>query len=114
MTTVPLRVRRAASLAAFVAACSSAGGEAPPLTGDLATFSDSGCKKEATGDGGGDDGDDGGGYGSPIREPLVTASDYDGLRCIEWERQADDVLTLRLLNFDGPCGASWTGRASVA
>jgi len=47
------------------------------------------------------------------RQALVAVSDYDGLQCIEWERGTKEGdVTLRLINFPGGCGVTWSGTAA--
>jgi hypothetical protein len=36
-----------------------------------------------------------------------------GLKCIAWEATSKSELTLDLYNFEGSCGAEWTGKAAV-
>jgi hypothetical protein len=85
-----------------VAAC--AGGtetDNPGKDGNLVAFDASACKKEAPVESG------------RSQEALVTTSDYDGLRCVEWEKQSDGELTVRLLNVNGGCSVPWKGEAVV-
>lgn len=83
----------------------------------LKTFKDSGCKKEA------------GKSVSNLRgtsrtsAEVATASaalvstDYSaeiaGLKCFAWEIVGTDSLRIDLYNFEGACGAQWTGRAAI-
>jgi hypothetical protein len=70
----------------------------------LVHFEGSACKKDAP--------DGGGGLGES-RQALMTASDYDGLQCIAWERGAAGKLSLQLINFRGGCSVTWDGQAEV-
>ncbi len=38
----------------------------------------------------------------------------EGLRCVAWERIGSNEIKLDLYNFDGACGASWTGDGALA
>jgi len=85
-----------------VAAC--AGGTEtgnPDKGGSLVAFDASACKKEQAVESG------------RSQEGLVSASEYDGLRCVEWERASDGLLTLRLLNVNGGCSVPWKGEGRV-
>ena len=85
-----------------VVACAGGTETGNPGKGDtLVTFDASACKKEQASQSG------------KSQEALVTASDYDGLRCVEWEKQSDGELTVRLLNVNGGCGVKWKGEAGV-
>jgi len=39
------------------------------------------------------------------------AGETEGLKCVAWETTAPDTLSVALINFDGACGAQWTGSA---
>ena len=67
----------------------------------LVSFEASACKKDAEVQSG------------QSQEALVTASEYDGLRCVEWEKQRGGELTIRLLNVNAGCSIPWNGEASV-
>ena len=85
-----------------VAAC--AGGTEtgnPGKDGTLVAFDASACKEEAPVESG------------RSQEALVTASEYDGLRCVEWDKGGDGELTVRLLNVNGGCSVPWKGEAGV-
>lgn len=43
---------------------------------------------------------------------LASGDPYAGLQCIRWER-TNALTTITLFNFDGACGAEWTGQAST-
>jgi len=77
-------------------------------TGNLVSFVGSPCKKEVQ---------------SPAPQPIATRrlapitgvdpAAVVGLRCISWERTGADGLKIDLVNFDGACGAQWSGDAAV-
>jgi hypothetical protein len=73
----------------------------PGKDDSLVAFDASACKKDAEVPSG------------QSQEALVTASEYDGLRCVEWEKQSDGKLTVRLLNVHGGCSIPWKGEAGV-
>jgi len=73
----------------------------PRKLGDLVSFDASACKKEAAE------------MSGRSSEALVTASDYDGLLCVEWETERNGALTLRVLNLNGGCSVPWEGSADV-
>ncbi len=74
----------------------------------LREFRDSGCKKERGLESASDT--------ASITQALVSA-DYStetmGLKCFAWESVAAGGLKIDLYNFEGPCGAEWTGEASL-
>lgn len=43
----------------------------------------------------------------------LDAQDYPGLKCIAWKKTSSEALMIDLINFEGACGASWEGEASV-
>lgn len=93
-----------ASVGVIGAAAACEGGtetDNPRKDGTLVAFDASACKKEAAAESG------------RSQEALVTASDYDGLRCVEWEKQTNGELTVRLLNVNGGCSVPWEGDARV-
>ncbi len=87
----------ALALSTGLASCSSSGG-AP------GSFSSSACKKETAES-----------RMPRVRSWKVLASEagLDGLRCVAWERTGDDRLLLDLYNFEGACGAEWTGEGAL-
>jgi len=48
------------------------------------------------------------------RGALSLSSETDGLQCVEWSRDADGTLSLKLLNFVEPCGEAYLGAAELA
>jgi len=70
------------------------------------SFSSSACKKETTAES----------RMARVRSLKVLGSEagLDGLRCVAWERADDQRLLLDLYNFEGACGAVWTGEGSLA
>ena len=97
MQSKPWLVGLAVSTA--VAACGG-GGSAQD------SFSSSACKKENTAEM----------RMARMRSLNVLGSEagLEGLRCVAWERASDDRLLLDLYNFEGACGAVWTGEGKLA
>jgi hypothetical protein len=73
----------------------------PNHGGSVVAFDASACKKEQPVESG------------RSQQGIVDASEYDGLRCVEWERTSDSLLTLRLLNVNGGCSVPWQGEGHV-
>ena len=99
-------VRAGALLLAAAAgiACSSNHGAGEAST-NLVSFASSPCKKESTAAG-----------TASSQQTLAAGLDGDalaGLKCIAWERASGDLLKVDLVNFEGACGAEWTGDAVV-
>jgi hypothetical protein len=87
------------ALSTAVAACSGGG-----VSQD--SFSSSACKKETTAEM----------RLARMRSLNVLGSEagLEGLRCVAWKRASDDRLLLDLYNFEGACGAVWTGEGKLA
>jgi hypothetical protein len=74
--------------------------------GNLVSFVGSPCKKEAS-------------AAAPVgstQQALVTSVDGQalvGLKCIAWEATGTDGLKVDLVNFEGACGAQWSGSSTV-
>lgn len=77
--------------------CSGGSETGKPAT--LKDFTSSACKSRAA---------------DPGQQALVSASDAEGLQCVEWAENADDTLTVRLLNFPEACGDDYLGTAKTA
>jgi hypothetical protein len=78
---------------------SCAGGTETENPATLEDFSSSACKSRAA---------------DPGQQALVVASDAEGLQCVEWTKNGDKTLTIRLLNFPEPCGDNYLGTAKAA
>jgi hypothetical protein len=50
----------------------------------------------------------------PGQQALVLESDAEGLQCVEWSKNADASLAIRLLNFPEACGEDYQGTAALA
>jgi len=99
-------------LGALTYSCSSTHGTETQNPGiPLRSFKDSGCKKDNAKFNSSDGGI------STATQALV-ATDYGtetrGLKCVAWEAIGDEQLKIDFYNFDGSCGAKWSGDASVA
>jgi hypothetical protein len=87
-----------------VIACTSGTETDNPASGSLVRFDASTCKSETV---------ERSTVPGRSADALVTASDYDGLTCLEWERQTDQELVIRFLNVTGPCAVAWQGNATT-
>lgn len=86
--------------ASFVVAVSCAGGGTEtdnPAT--LTAFTSSTCKTKAPEAG---------------QQALVLESNAEGLQCVEWSKDAEGALAIRLLNFPEACGDDYQGTAALA
>jgi len=100
MNVRPRIVARASGLLLLCAVGCASGTETDNPAEPLVRFEGSVCKKEAA-------------QTSEVpgqsSEAFVTASDYDGLSCIEWERREGGELGLKFSNVEGPCSVPWEG-----
>jgi hypothetical protein len=80
-------------------------GQSDAVTSLPALFSTSPCKKSAAAS-------TTTGPGASLRV-IDNQAGLEGLECVAWERGSTDTL-IDLFNFDGACGASWTGDGAVA
>jgi hypothetical protein len=87
-----------------VVACASGTETDNPASGPLVRFDASACKKEPV---------ERSTLPGRSTDAFVTASDYDGLTCVEWERGEGGELALRFLNVAGPCSVAWQGAATA-
>jgi hypothetical protein len=90
-------MRRNPALLLVMAALSSCGtgdsGSSDSPSSALVAFQSSACKKEA------------------LSSQALTAQEAEaGLKCIRWQPLDGGTLRLELINFEGACGAHWTGR----
>jgi len=94
-------MRRILIGAFFTAAVSCAGGgtetDNPATT--LKDFTSSTCKTKAP---------------EPGQQALVLESDAEGLQCVEWSRDVQGTLAIRLRNFPEGCGDDYQGTAALA
>src|SRR5512133_2183795 len=98
-------IRKFACLLAFstlVGCDGSTDGPRPPAI----SFSSSACKKDVAAKM----------AAMPLLDRIVLDSDagLDGLRCVAWKRVDGNEIKLDLFNFEGACGATWSGDAAVA
>jgi hypothetical protein len=92
-----------ALLCGLAVACNSE--ELADTSRNLVSFVGSPCKKETS-------------VATPgsTQQALVTQVDeraLAGLKCIAWEATGTDGLKVDLVNFEGACGAQWSGSATV-
>lgn len=83
----------------LVAALSCTGGTETDNPATLTDFTGSACKSQTQ---------------DPGQQAIVLESDAEGLQCVEWEKQPDGSLGVRLLNFPEPCGDDYQGTARLA
>lgn len=95
-----------------VLVCSCSGTETQNPSNPLKGFKDGGCKKEnalasvnSTN----------GGIATATQALVSTnySAETTGLKCFAWEVVSDNRLKIDLYNFDGACGAAWTGKAAI-
>jgi hypothetical protein len=89
-------------------AYSCSGTETQNPVSPLLSFKGSPCKKEAN---------QASGTGTATAAQALVSIDYSpetaGLQCIAWEAVGTDKLKIDLYNFEGACGAQWTGKAAI-
>jgi hypothetical protein len=78
-------------------------GSGGTTTGPLVSFEGSACKKEAAKAAAATAGE--------ARQALAANDVYAGLQCVRWS-PIDGGFRVLLLNFEGACGAEWSGRAT--
>ena len=93
-------------LSAVLLACGgSSPGSAPPTpdssSAPQGSFVSSACKESSTAK-------------NPGLLVIDSETGLEGLCCVAWERIGSDEIKLDLYNFDGACGASWTGNGALA
>jgi hypothetical protein len=102
--TYAMRLPACLFVCAVIVGCGGSGPDGPGFP--VISFSSSACKKEAA-----------------AKMAAVRAFDrivlddetgLDGLRCVAWKRVGSSGIKLDLFNFDGACGATWSGAAAVA
>jgi hypothetical protein len=75
----------------------------------LKSFQGSGCKKEAATTKSRSD--------TATAAQILVSTDYSaetlGLKCVAWETVGSSGLKIDLYNFEGACGADWTGQAAL-
>jgi hypothetical protein len=79
-------------------AATSTGGTETGNPASLQHFTASECKSRAP---------------EPGQQPLVLASEVEGLQCVEWSRADSGALSLRLSNFPEPCADKYLGAARL-
>jgi len=103
--TCAMRFLARSLVVATIASCG--GGDTETSRAPLVSFSSSVCKKEAAAKMA---------AATRVFDRLVLEDEkgLDGLRCVAWKRLGDNEIKLDLYNFDGACGATWSGDAAVA
>lgn len=78
--------------------CTSGGGTETDNPATLEDFASSECKTRAP---------------DPGQQAIVLSSDAEGLQCVEWLKNGDGTLVVRLLNFPEACGEDYQGTAAT-
>jgi hypothetical protein len=93
-------------------AYSCSGTETQNPVNPLLNFKDSGCKKENAA------ASNSSSSGIATAAQALVSTDYSaetaGMKCFAWEVVDDHRLKIDLMNFEGSCGAEWTGQAAIA
>jgi hypothetical protein len=84
-------------LLASVVSCAGSGTETDNPASPLEKFSSSGCKNEDP---------------NPGQQALERETDAEGLTCVEWARDTNGALDVKLYNFSGVCGGTYLGKAA--
>lgn len=94
-------MKTAVTLVALYAlvSCSSSGGTETGNPAILSSFDSSSCKSKAP---------------TPGAQALLAQDDTEGLECIEWSREPDGLLRLRLSNVRQGCADGYQGKAELS